>query len=295
VQGSWNLHTLTVTDPRQGADAGLDFFVCFSSVASVLGSPGQGNYAAANAFLDALAHHRRSLGLPALSINWGPWGEAGMAAGLKAGRSQIPVRGRLSSYGIGTIEPKQGLKVLEQLLATEHAAGAKSHRGSEFEAPSRDGSAGQIVVTPAQWQQVARSFGGERPVPLLSELVAEAAESVTAEGTPQKAEKLALEALLALGPEQRQAQVVAHLQRELGKVLGLEPAQVDPQATLNSLGLDSLLALELKTGLESGLRIKLPMEALMEDPSVAALAGLVLERLTASVRESAPPTVGDTI
>ncbi len=68
VQGAWNLHALT-------QDLPLDFFVCFSSVASLLGSPSQGNYAAANAFMDALVHYRRNLGLPGLSINWGPWAE----------------------------------------------------------------------------------------------------------------------------------------------------------------------------------------------------------------------------
>jgi len=73
VAGTWNLHALT-------ADAPLDFFLLFSSQAALLGSARQGNYAAANVFLDAFAYHRQAQGLPALSINWGPWREVGMAA-----------------------------------------------------------------------------------------------------------------------------------------------------------------------------------------------------------------------
>ncbi|NER24034.1 MAG: SDR family NAD(P)-dependent oxidoreductase, partial [Symploca sp. SIO1C2] len=76
VEGAWHLHTLT-------EHLEIDFFVCFSSMASLLGSPGQGNYAAANGFMDALAHHRRAKGLAGLSINWGPWAEAGMAERLE--------------------------------------------------------------------------------------------------------------------------------------------------------------------------------------------------------------------
>ena len=104
VLGGWNLHTLTLDTP-------LEFFVCFSSLASLLGAPGQGNYAAANAFLDALAHQRRAQGLPGLSINWGPWGESGMAASL--GNRH---RARLAGMGVEAIAPVQGMQILGHVL-----------------------------------------------------------------------------------------------------------------------------------------------------------------------------------
>lgn len=105
VQGGWNLHTLT-------KDLPLDFFVLFSSVASLLGSAGQANHAAANAFLDTLAHYRRALGLPALAINWGAWSEVGVAAGLVS---------RLQRQGLGAISPQQGQQLLELLLTAPSA------------------------------------------------------------------------------------------------------------------------------------------------------------------------------
>jgi acyl transferase domain-containing protein/acyl-CoA synthetase (AMP-forming)/AMP-acid ligase II/acyl carrier protein len=103
VAGTRNLHELTLDTP-------LDFFVLFSSLASVTGSPGQGNYAAANSFLDSFAHYRRSLGLPALSINWGPWAEAGMAA-------DPLLTARLRHQGIEPLVPHRAIAALEQLLA----------------------------------------------------------------------------------------------------------------------------------------------------------------------------------
>jgi hypothetical protein len=105
VNGAWNLHELTQGDS-------LDFFVMFSSAASVLGSPGQGSYSAANAFLDALCHYRRQLGQNALSINWGAWADAGMAANLSTQN-----RERMRNRGLGIISSADGFQALDELLA----------------------------------------------------------------------------------------------------------------------------------------------------------------------------------
>jgi len=106
VQGTWNLHRLSLNYP-------LDFFVLFSSSACLLGAPGQGNYTAANAFLDAIASYRQGQGLPALSINWGPWAEVGMTA-------RMGLEERLSQKGEDSIPPSLGLVVLEKLLLEKH-------------------------------------------------------------------------------------------------------------------------------------------------------------------------------
>ena len=139
VLGAWNLHELTRDQP-------LDLFVLFSSAAALLGSPGQGNYAAANAFLDALAHHRRWEKRPALSVNWGSWAEVGMAARLSEAEGR-----RLSAAGVGWIEP----------AARPADPGAPARRGSH---PGR-GAADRLaeVLRADSAGQRAGLAGGDRP------------------------------------------------------------------------------------------------------------------------------------
>lgn len=109
VDGTWNLHRSTLTDP-------LDFFVLFSSVVSVLGSPGQGNYAAASAFLDALSYYRRQMGLPAISINWGPWADVGLAA---EATERLKEQNASTQHLIKVIQLDEGMDILEQMLTDQ--------------------------------------------------------------------------------------------------------------------------------------------------------------------------------
>src|SRR5262249_28859007 len=144
-EGAWNLHRLTQTLP-------LDFFVLFSSVSSLLGSSGQSNYAAANAFMDALAHYRRGLGLPGLSINWGPWAGTGMAASLSS-RAQV----RSTTQGFSPLASEQGLQVLESLLGSPLI---------------------QIGVFPVNWDLFTQSYSRGHRWQLLSDV----ADGISAPG-----------------------------------------------------------------------------------------------------------------
>jgi amino acid adenylation domain-containing protein/non-ribosomal peptide synthase protein (TIGR01720 family) len=243
VQGAWNLHLAT-------RDAPLDFFVLFSSVACLFGSPGQGNYAAGNAFLDALAHERCRLGLPAVSINWGPWADVGMAARINQGE-------HLASRGIEPLPPAQALHVLERLLA--------------WEAP-------QVGVMAVAWERMLSCYPGGAP-PLFRELAAATAPVAS------KEHRLRAQ-LLATPPAERAAALQSYLAGQLARVMEIDPGKVEVNQPLNSLGLDSLMVIELKNRLESDTGVVLPMARFLEGPSVAQLAGLVLEALA----EPAPLT-----
>jgi thioesterase domain-containing protein/NAD(P)-dependent dehydrogenase (short-subunit alcohol dehydrogenase family)/acyl carrier protein len=235
VRGAWNLHAATQELP-------LDFFVLFSSVASVLGSPGQANYAAGNAFLDALAHARRAAGLPATAINWGPWAGSGMA--VEAG-----LDGQSQPRGMSLIEPRDGLDLLGKLLKSDRP---------------------QVAVMNAGWADMLKLLGSRRPA-LLSEIAAEV-EAAGGDVGASRVDHAFRQRLIAADAATRQSLVQDYIRQELARIMGIEPGSLETNQPLSTFGLDSLLALELKNNLEGRLDFTLPMARLMEGPSIASLA-----------------------
>jgi myxalamid-type polyketide synthase MxaB len=243
VAGALNLHNLTL-------DAPLDFFICFSSIASLIGSPGQGNYAAANAFMDSLMQYRRSLGLPGLSINWTAWEGGGMAATL-SDRS----RSRFAKKGIGNISPEQALQLLEKL----HQIGVTN-----------------IGVMPVDWAKFAQNLPEGQEVPFFEELLPKKEQNKT-----QKSKFLQeLEAT----PEENRYNVLLDLVRsQVAKVLGFNSAEsIEPQQDFGDLGMDSLMAVELTSRLQASLGCSLSMKLAFDYPSVTAVTNYLVEEVLAS-------------
>jgi acyl transferase domain-containing protein/acyl-CoA synthetase (AMP-forming)/AMP-acid ligase II/acyl carrier protein/short-subunit dehydrogenase len=244
VQGAWNL--AEALDLRE-----LDFLVLFSSVASFLVGPGQCAYAGANAFLDALAHRLRSEGVAAVSVNWGPWAGTGMATARG-------LAGRLARIGGRSLPVSLGLEILDGALA----AGVP-----------------QLGVFRGDWTRFCRSFypGGEAPRMLAHLVEARGLPPTAASGAA--AESL-LERLLEL-PEarERELMLLGHLRRIAASVLRLEASDVDPETPLRDLGIDSIMAVELKNQIEASVGVSASMSEWLSGPSVAHLATLLAPRL----------------
>ncbi|HLL56194.1 MAG TPA: thioester reductase domain-containing protein [Myxococcaceae bacterium] len=250
VQGAWNLHALTQELP-------LDHFVLFSSAASVLGSPGQANYVAGNAFLDALAAHRQALKLPVLTVNWCPWTEVGLAA--RPDRA-----GRLAVRGLGSISPKEGIPVLERLLRQ---------------------SLGQVAVMPFDVQQWEKFYPQARQLQLFAELAR--AQKETPAVTSAAPTKTARQALLAASADKRESWLQDYLREQVSKALRLPAGKLDARTPLNKLGIDSLMAVELNNRIEADLGATVPVVRLLEGISVTEVAAHLLQQLPPPGEESA--------
>jgi NADPH:quinone reductase-like Zn-dependent oxidoreductase/acyl carrier protein len=223
----------------------LDFFVLFSSVAALLGSPGQGNYAAANAMLDALAEDRSARGKPAISIAWGPWAEIGLAA------AQANRGARMADRGLASLSPDEGRRLFGRLL----------HDGAPRVAA--------MHFDPAGWLEVATPF----TAPLFG--VAPLATPVRAQRDGSTAFAASPARKPGFGPEAVKEAVIS----QLAAVLRTSPDHIAGDRPFRSLGLDSLMGLELRNRLERVLGLKLSASTVWNFPTADQLCG----HLTAQV------------
>jgi NADPH:quinone reductase-like Zn-dependent oxidoreductase/acyl carrier protein/SAM-dependent methyltransferase len=251
AHGAWLLHQATL-------EMKLDCFVMFSSVSSIFGNPAQGNYSAANAFLDSLAHHRQALGLPALAVNWGVLGGEGFVA-----RNER-VADFLARQGTNAISPGEAMALLESFL--------------------RAGSAQSISIR-VDWKKWGQFFRGMQENPFLERIFAalENEESVGAMSSWRSRIDTA-------SPAEKQAVICQAVREAVGSVLRVKPDSLRDDQPLTDLGLDSLMGVEIETSLEGAVGIALPATSLMRARTIGQIASLIAGHLggAAPVAESTP-------
>ncbi|MGW3091812.1 KR domain-containing protein, partial [Streptomyces sp. NPDC001108] len=241
ADAAWNLHELTL-------DADLSAFVLYSSVAGVLGTAGQANYAAANAFLDGLAAHRRAHGRPGLSLAWGLWADAsGMTGHLD--RTDVA---RMARAGVAQLPSDQGLALLDSALTHEDA-----------------------LLVPARLDLTSqRAQGADNTIqPLFRSLVRTPARRVAqAAGGAGAAESWA-QRMAALAESERETAVLDLVRKQIATVLGHSDDEgVAVNQAFKTLGFDSLTAVELRNRLIAATGLRLPATLVFDHPSPAALA-----------------------
>jgi len=250
VRGAWNLHRQLLLQP-------LECFVLYSSAAVLFGAPGLGSYVAANAFLDALAQRRRSHGLPALSINWGLFSGVGM--GLKAVQE-----GQATERGMHAVSSEQGAAYLQRGLRSELA------------------QLGVVAFDARQWLDfhplAARSA---RFMALLQ-------ESRGKKGTVPASSPLGARLMQKATKEERLHLIEQRVRELAATVLRMAPSGVAPDAPFRSLGLDSVMGLELRNRLESELGLRLSAALIFIHPTAAALACHLAAELAISAKEAEP-------
>ncbi|MFZ6183823.1 type I polyketide synthase [Nannocystis pusilla] len=251
LHGACNLHRLTQARP-------LDFFVLYSSVSALLGAPGLANYVAANAALDALAHHRRRLGLPATSINWGLFSGVGMGLVADAGA-------RLSSRGVGDLRPEDGAAILFEAIASARP---------------------QLGVALLDSQQWLEFYPQRAASTVLAQLLRRGPRT-----RPAAPATAALRAALHDGDlAGRRAALDRFITAQVAEIVRIDPARVDRDLPFRQLGFDSLLGLELRNRLEAGLGLTLSATLIWTWPTVQDLTRHLGERLGWDAPPPAPAT-----
>ncbi|MFI1913807.1 type I polyketide synthase [Nocardia sp. NPDC020380] len=256
AQTAWNLHELT-------ADRKLSAFVLFSSLAGVAGTPGQGNYAPGNAYLDALAQHRRANGLPATAIAWGPWAGHGMAeheGGTTARR-----------HGVPGMAPELALAALRQAL---------------------DSGDTTLTVAAIEWDRFLTAFTATRPSPLLADLPE--TRRLPAQASPDaEPDATALVAHLAGAGAAEQNRVLVNLIRaQVATVLGHADANaIESGRAFSDFGFDSVTAMEFRNRLGAATGIRLPTTLVFDHPTPQALATSLRTHLIPETAEPAAPGI----
>jgi acyl carrier protein/NADP-dependent 3-hydroxy acid dehydrogenase YdfG len=243
VWGAWHLHQLTRERP-------LELFVLYSSASAVVGLPGNSNYAAANVFLDQLAHHRRAQGLPAHSLSWGVWSGGGLASS-SSNRAELD---RMRRQGFDVLSPERGIALLEAALG----------RGRTHQVPwvlqlrrlaKSLGAGGEV---PAFWRHLIRPPRGRRGS-LADGLV----------------ERLAL-----MATAERREHVIAMVREDAAHVLGVRsPGDLAMGQPFRELGVDSLMAVELRNRLAERFGVKLPATLVFDYPTLQQLSTWLLDQL----------------
>jgi len=249
VQGAWHLHQLTQNHP-------LDFFVLFSSAASLFGSAGQGNHSTANAFLDGLAHYRRGRGLAGLSIHWGAVAQVGEAAERGADV-------RAHKQGLGAIAPNQVLESLELLMS-----------GADVEV-------GVVPIEWLAWQERIKQWS----------FLADWQEII--QSNPEISKSEFLLKLEATALNERRSLLVAHIRRQLALVLGINhPESISLETGFSDLGMDSLTSVELRNKLQISFACSLPSTLAFEHPNIQSLTDYLEEKiiLSSDVTKTEPQT-----
>lgn len=256
VAGAWNLHQAT-------CGLALDFFVVYSSATTFLGNPGQSNYVAANAFLEALVHQRRAQGLPGTYMAWGPLEDVGFLA-----RNTQTLEALQTRIGGRAITSAQAMAALEQVL--------------------QRGDAGEAVLW-LDWESISRVMPAARSLRYLDMRSGAGQESQHADGASMQAE------IRALGIAEATKLVIETLQAQIARILHLSASKIDPDRSVTDLGMDSLMGMELGMAIEECFEVKLPLMMLAEGATVRSLAQKIAESVHTGATEGQDASATDDV